>query len=103
MVLIFHAELASNPAPFGCWLFLAVSNEKGGSNWHKELKVMIKNGERFLREKEVCHMIGVSRSTIWRWEKAGKFPSRHLLYGSIAIWKYSEVAAWCESITSIAA
>ncbi len=64
---------------------------------------MIKNEERFIREKEVCHIVGVSRSTIWRWEKAGKFPSRHLIYGSIIVWKYSEVMAWYHSITPLAA
>jgi prophage regulatory protein len=64
---------------------------------------MVIKEERFLREKEVCHIVGVSRSTIWRWEKQGKFPSRYIIFGSIVVWKYTEVMAWCEGITAMAA
>ena len=54
--------------------------------------------DRFIREREVCHIVGVSRSTIWRWEKSGHFPSR-----SIAVWKYSEVIDWWHRQSSAAA
>lgn len=59
--------------------------------------------DRFIREKEVCHITGVSRSTIWRWEKSGHFPSRIILYGSIAVWKFSEVMDWWHRQSSAAA
>ena len=32
--------------------------------------------DRFLREPEVRHMTGLSRTTRWRLERAGKFPKR---------------------------
>ncbi len=59
--------------------------------------------DRLLREKEVCSIAGVSRVTIWRWEKEGLFPKRHKLYGSITVWKYSDVMNWFTNVTAIAA
>ena len=59
--------------------------------------------DRFVREKEVCKIAGVNRVTIWRWEKDGLFPSRHKLYGSITVWKYSEVMEWFHRVSSMAA
>ena len=32
--------------------------------------------DRFLREPEVKHITGLSRTTRWRLERAGKFPKR---------------------------
>lgn len=57
--------------------------------------------DKFLRFEEVEEITGLSRTTIWRWEKIGKFPSHYLLYGSIAVWKLSEVMVWYNSFSPV--
>lgn len=50
--------------------------------------------ERIIRAKEVVVMTGLSRTTLWRMEKAGDFPARVALgVGSVG-WRYSEVSSW---------
>ena len=50
--------------------------------------------ERIMRAKEVVKMTGLSRTTIWRMEKSGQFPSRVSLgVGSVG-WRESEVVDW---------
>jgi len=34
------------------------------------------NGETYYRTAEVCRLIGVSRNTLFRWSKVGKFGNR---------------------------
>ena len=43
-------------------------------------------GERLLRADEVVKKVGVSRSTIWRWEQAGRFPKRRKIGDSSVAW-----------------
>ena len=50
--------------------------------------------DRFLREREVRHMTGLSRSTRWRLERAGKFPLRRSLSENAIGWLESEIQAW---------
>ena len=50
--------------------------------------------ERAIRFKELKEMIGVSRSTIQRWEKEGTFPKHHQLGANSVFWLKSEVDAW---------
>jgi len=51
-------------------------------------------GERILRSKKVQKLTGVSRTTLWRLERKGKFPARiSLCPGSIG-WRSSEVDEW---------
>lgn len=50
--------------------------------------------DRILRSKEVQKIAGVSRTTLWRMERKGQFPSRVPLgTGSIG-WRMSEVEEW---------
>jgi len=50
--------------------------------------------DRILRSPEVQDMVGLSRQSIWRYEKYGKFPKRIKL-GDISVgWKLSEVQQW---------
>lgn len=52
--------------------------------------------ERIMRPKEVVGLTGLSRTTIWRMEKTGKFPSRVSLgIGSVG-WRFSEISAWMQ-------
>ena len=50
--------------------------------------------DRILRSQEVTQMTGLSRTTLWRMENEGHFPSRVSLgVGSVG-WKLSEVEEW---------
>lgn len=50
--------------------------------------------ERILRKPELLNMIGLSDPTIYRMEKAGKFPKRLRLGGNRCGWLQSEVTDW---------
>ncbi len=53
--------------------------------------------DRIIRLNELGAMLGVSPSTIWRWERAGHFPSR-LVIGARAVgWRLSEVNDWLDT------
>jgi len=49
---------------------------------------------RVLRKPEVQHITGLSDPTIWRLEKAGRFPKRLRLGGNSCGWLASEVDDW---------
>ena len=51
---------------------------------------------RILREPEVLKMVGLSRVTIWRWQRDGKFPKRRRLGASAVGWLETEVEEWIE-------
>jgi len=50
--------------------------------------------ERIINAKEVQRLTGLSRTSIWRQENAGKFPSRVALSTSRVGWRLSEVQLW---------
>ncbi len=52
---------------------------------------------RIIRLAEVLRLTGLSRTTIWRREKAGTFPRRVRLGRHAVGWHYAEVAAWLNS------
>jgi len=52
--------------------------------------------ERIVRTKELLELTGLSRTTIWRMEKAGTFPNRVSLGEASIGWRYSEVSEWIE-------
>ena len=52
---------------------------------------------KFLTAKQVMDMTGLSRTSIWRLEKAGKFPHRRQLGTRRIGWLESEVLDWMES------
>jgi len=50
--------------------------------------------DRILREKEVRVATGLSRTTRWRLERAGRFPRKRQLSAGAVGWLESEVLAW---------
>ena len=50
--------------------------------------------DRFLREPEVRRITGLSRSTRWRLERAGKFAKRRRLSPGAVGWLESEIQTW---------
>lgn len=55
---------------------------------------------RLLRLAAVIDRTGLSRSTIWRLEKAGKFPRRRRVSANVVAWLESEVTAWIQASAS---
>lgn len=55
---------------------------------------MEKTTERVLRKKEVLGIVGLSDPTVYRMERAGKFPKRLRLGGNSCGWLQSEVDGW---------
>lgn len=52
-------------------------------------------GLRFVREREVRLMAGgISHSTLWRWEREGKFPKRRRLGKNSVGWLQDEIEDW---------
>jgi prophage regulatory protein len=49
---------------------------------------------RFLSIREVVQRTGLGRTTIWRLEKAGKFPQRVRISAGRVAWCEAEVEAW---------
>lgn len=56
---------------------------------------------RILRIDAVVERTGLSRTTIWRRERAGKFPRRKTLGSSSAVgWLEHEIEEWIDSLPS---
>jgi prophage regulatory protein len=52
--------------------------------------------DRFLRERELRAMTGLSRTTRWRLERAGQFPRKRRISPGAVGWLESEVVTWME-------
>ena len=50
--------------------------------------------DRFIREPEVRRTTGLSRTTRWRLERDGRFPSRRRISPNAVAWLESEVQDW---------
>ena len=57
----------------------------------------VSSPERIIRSKEVQELTGLSRTTIWRLERTGKFPARVPLSSSIVGWRSSDISEWIRS------
>lgn len=76
-----------------------LNNISGHSNpTRKEPLTQHDTKDRILRSEEVQKIAGVSRTTLWRMERKGQFPSRVPLgTGSIG-WRMSDIEEWMNSI-----
>ena len=55
--------------------------------------------QAILREKDVIKFVGLSRTSIWRKERAGLFPARVRLGGGRAIgWRRSDLEEWLKGL-----
>ena len=50
--------------------------------------------QRILRPNEVVEMLGVSRTTLWRWERSGNLPPKLVLGPHSIGWLESDLAEW---------
>ncbi|KDN25168.1 phage transcriptional regulator AlpA [Moraxella bovoculi 237] len=53
------------------------------------------------RIKAVCMMTGLSKSTIYNWVKAGKFPAPIKLSPTMTAWRNSDVLDWINSLETV--
>jgi prophage regulatory protein len=51
-----------------------------------------------LGESEVEQLTNLSRTTLWRLERQGRFPQRLRLSGNRVGWRSDEVLAWIEAL-----
>src|SRR5262249_62404663 len=54
----------------------------------------VRSPARFLRCREVCARTGLSRTTLWRLECRGQFPSRRQLSANTVGWLEADVEGW---------
>ena len=52
---------------------------------------------KLLTQKQVVDLVGVSRTTIWRLERAGKFPRRRQVSTKAVRWNQAEILDWIRS------
>ena len=50
--------------------------------------------------RQVQEVIPVTRMTLWRWERDGRFPTRIHLHNGRVYWRASEVREWLQSQTA---
>ena len=61
---------------------------------HLELYI---EDERLLRKPEIQKLLGVSRSTLGRWIKTGKFPHPTFIQNQRSFWQFKAIKEWLNS------
>ena len=51
---------------------------------------------RIIRPNDLAALLGVSRVTIWRWERAGALPPKKTLGPRTVGWLASDIETWIE-------
>jgi len=59
------------------------------------------NEDRILKLAEVKDITGLSKSSIYKFEAIGQFPSKYQLSPKSVGWKYSEVLAWISNLQKV--
>lgn len=54
------------------------------------------SNEQIIRPRNIPTVTGLSRTSIWRLERAGNFPHRVQLSAGAVGWRMSEVQAWLD-------
>jgi len=53
--------------------------------------------DQFLRFTDVQRAVGISRTTLWRWERKNLFPKRRQLGPNSVAWLKSEIETFIQS------
>ena len=56
-----------------------------------------------IRPRNLPQITGLSKTTIWRLERAGKFPKHIKLSAGATGWKRSDIEAWLEARQTVGA
>ncbi len=54
------------------------------------------NSRQLLSTKKVCSLVGVSRMTLWNWERQGRFPQRVQVGPNKVAWLKHEIDSWID-------
>lgn len=57
---------------------------------------------RILRTNELAERLGISRVTLWRWERQGLVPRKRRLGPNTVGWLESEIEAWFATTAAVA-
>lgn len=49
---------------------------------------------KIININELVNILGVSKTTLWRWRKEGDFPEPIILGKNIIVWKESQIEEW---------
>jgi predicted DNA-binding transcriptional regulator AlpA len=71
---------------------MALLDDQGTTNKESGSKT-----ERLLSEHEVCRRSSLSRVTIWRLQKAGRFPPHAQISPGRKAWSESAISAWIDA------
>lgn len=74
----------------GCELIAGIETE--------ELAPVISAPRRMLNEKQVLEIIPVSRTTLYRMEKAGRFPGSTFISPNRRVWFEDEIIGWQNAV-----
>lgn len=55
---------------------------------------------RLVRPAELAKTLGVSRVTLWRWERAGRLPKKRHIGPNVVGWLESEIEDWFNTSSS---
>ena len=58
------------------------------------------SGDRLLRLTELTRMLGISRSTVYRYLAAGRLPQPIHLSSRCIAWKASTISAWMDALAA---
>jgi prophage regulatory protein len=50
----------------------------------------------YLRIAQIIELIPISKPTVWRWVRDGKFPAPIKLSHGVTVWKNQDVQAWLD-------
>jgi prophage regulatory protein len=56
---------------------------------------------RMLNEKQVLEIVPVGRTTLYRMEKAGRFPKSTYISPNRRVWFADEISAWQETVNEL--
>ncbi len=49
---------------------------------------------RIIRAAELAERLGISRVTLWRWERAGRIPKKVIIGPNVSGWVEAEIEEW---------
>ncbi|MGE0627900.1 MAG: helix-turn-helix transcriptional regulator [Hyphomicrobiaceae bacterium] len=54
------------------------------------------NLPRLIGPREVCKALGISQTTLWHWQRKGRFPRGVKLTRTKLVWRADHVQAWID-------
>jgi predicted DNA-binding transcriptional regulator AlpA len=57
--------------------------------------------KRIVRSKELCDLLGISRTTAWRWERQGHLPPSRRIGPNVKGWCWEEIEAFLEETAPV--